>query len=75
MKKNKEKILLPFLLGVSLFVLLPGCDTGPNSGEKCADCNTSSDCHDDLVCAEFSDGKKRCAAEGITECQDLPFHL
>ena len=69
MLKNINKILITILLCFSLAVLMTACDSNEaDDGEQCASCNTDEDCDEGLVCAEFSDGNKRCARQGENRC-------
>lgn len=55
------------VLALSALPLL-GC----SSGDECDRCDSDDDCKDGFVCAEFSDGSRRCGSgEGTTTCRTV----
>lgn len=66
-KSNKLKYIA--LLTVFL-IALTGCpfSDDPDSGEKCAECESDTDCNEGLRCYYFSDGKNRCASSTDDKC-------
>lgn len=69
MEKLKSSLLI-FMISFALII------TGVNTfiacssdGEKCDSCKKDDDCKDELWCAMFTDGKKRCVKSASTTCK------
>lgn len=63
MKSTELTVGAMFLVVV---LLTPACnpeEENRHDGDRCDFCATSQDCNGDMVCASYSDGKKRCSTD------------